>query len=111
MPYAVMGETEHGAVCIRRGFPNREAAEDHPVKMSLWKRVWVQAEPEPRNDTGVAAPRPWSIGVSSTSSNNDSFHLYLVDANGRKIAAIWGRSGEKLATAEMILAAINGSEE
>ena len=55
-----------------------------------------------------AAPRPWSAAVSATTDNSDQFHLYLVDANGRKIAAIWGKGDEKRATAELILTAVNG---
>jgi len=29
-------------------------------------------------------------------------HVYLVDASGRKIAVVWGRTGEKLATAALL---------
>lgn len=32
-------------------------------------------------------------------------HLYIVDANGRKIASVWGRPAEKMALAELIIAA------
>ena len=43
MEYAVKGETLDGRITIlRRGFVSYEAAEDHPVKMSDWKRVWVE---------------------------------------------------------------------
>src|SRR5688572_26181639 len=31
---------------LRRGFPSREAAEDHPVKLALWARVWVEERKE-----------------------------------------------------------------
>lgn len=55
-----------------------------------------------------AAPRPWAIEWSKTVTQNLSQHVYLVDANGRKIAAIWGKPDEKIATAEMIVALANG---
>jgi hypothetical protein len=43
MEYAVKGETRDGAVTIlKRGFMSYEEAEDHPVKMSDWKRLWIE---------------------------------------------------------------------
>jgi hypothetical protein len=61
MEYAVKAETKEGDVIIlRRGFPSRSDAEDHPVRLSLWKRVWVErvletvlAGPTERADTGL----------------------------------------------------------
>ena len=38
---------EGGEVVLRRGFPTRGAAEDHRVRLALWRRVWVQETPEP----------------------------------------------------------------
>ena len=55
----------------------------------------------------LAAPRPWHSEWSGTFTGNGSYHIYLVDANGRKIAAIWGKQDEKLATAELILSMVN----
>lgn len=41
--FAVMGETQQGkTVTIRRGFPSEEAAEDYPVRLASWRRVWVE---------------------------------------------------------------------
>jgi hypothetical protein len=43
MEYAVKAETNEGHVVIlRRGFASTEDAEDHRIKLSLWKRVWVE---------------------------------------------------------------------
>lgn len=36
-----------GPLVLRRGFPSREAAEDHPVKLALWARVWVEERKKP----------------------------------------------------------------
>lgn len=58
-----------------------------------------------------AAPRPWACQWSATMSANGQGHVYIVDAAGRKIAAIWGKSDEKLATAELIVAAVNGGRD
>ena len=43
MEYAVKAETDEGKVLIlKRGFASHEKAEDFPIQMSLWKRVWVE---------------------------------------------------------------------
>lgn len=57
-------------------------------------------------DTQPPAPLPWDwIWIDAKASGGG--HVYLVDANGRKIAAIWGKAGEKEATADLILKAVN----
>jgi cytochrome oxidase assembly protein ShyY1 len=44
MEYVVKAETRDGkTVIVKRGFASREDAEEHPVRMSEWKRVWVEA--------------------------------------------------------------------
>jgi hypothetical protein len=48
---------------------------------------------------------PFDWEASATFSNNGSFHAYVVDANRRKIAAIWGKQQEKAATAWLFSAA------
>jgi hypothetical protein len=43
MEYAVKAETNEGQVVIlRRGFASTEDAEDHRVKLSQWRRVWIE---------------------------------------------------------------------
>ena len=43
MEYAVKAETRDGRITIiKRGFASQEEAEDHPIRMSRWKRVWVE---------------------------------------------------------------------
>jgi hypothetical protein len=51
-------------------------------------------------------PFPWDWIASGTPTANGQFHAYLVDANGRKIAAIWGKGKEKEAIADFILKAV-----
>jgi len=56
------------------------------------------------------APLPWDwVAVSANGAG--SCHLYIVDANGRKIAAVWGKWPEKQATAELIVASANAHFE
>jgi hypothetical protein len=43
MEYAVKAEARDGEITIlKRGFVSYEDAEDHPVKMSDWRRVWIE---------------------------------------------------------------------
>lgn len=110
LEYAVKAETKEGNVFIlRRGFPSEEAAGDHPVTLALWKRVWIEPVGPmlPTRQTPVLPPTPWDWITSGTPSGNGHFHAYLVDGNGRKIAAIWGKDGEKALIANHIIALIN----
>ena len=102
--FAVMGESAAtGKVhVLRRGFPSAEAAEDHPVRMKDFRRVWVQPiDPKPEPVTSPP-PLPFSI----IWSNNG--HAYLTDAEGRKIASLLGTQARREHTAEIILDRCNG---
>jgi hypothetical protein len=110
LEYAVKAETLEGNVMIlRRGFISEEDANDHPVKIALWRRVWVepiglapQAKPEP-----TLPPFPWDWVAAGSVDARGSYHAYLVDATGRKIAAVWGKDGEKKLIADYIVASVN----
>lgn len=52
---------------------------------------------------------PWNWVTADSPSGNGTFHAYLVDATGRKIAAIWGKGDEKQAMAEHIVTVVNGA--
>lgn len=55
---------------------------------------------------------PGDLDWQSVSANaSGGFHLYLIDANGRKIAALWGGAEEKQANAERITLAWNCHDE
>jgi hypothetical protein len=95
--YAVMAETLEGKVMtLRRGFKTHDDAEDHPVQLSLWKRVWITPIDVPPAQPPALPPKPWDWIAAGEPSNNGSFHAYLVDANGKKIAAIWGGNAKSL---------------
>ena len=56
----------------------------------------------------VAHPRPWNwtwVGANASGGG----HIYLTDANGRKIAAVWGKANEKQAAAELVVALVNNA--
>lgn len=55
-------------------------------------------------------PLPLDWTSSATPSANGAFHVYLVDANGRKVGALWGTSPEKQAMAKAICAFPRGLE-
>jgi hypothetical protein len=108
--YAVRAETIEGSTfTLRRGFTSEEEAGNHPVKMSLWHRVWI--EPigqfvEPKSEPTLP-PFPWNWVAASVVDARGSFHAYLVDGTGRKIAAIWGKDGEKKLIADHIVSCVN----
>lgn len=107
MEYAVKAETIEGKVMtLRRGFPTQDAAEDHPVQMSLWKRVWVEAIPAPPPIPPPALPPlPWTVDVVDGGYGGKTNFTYIKDANGRRIMSLLGRPGEKEKTAEFICSA------
>lgn len=53
------------------------------------------------------APTPWRWTCSGkpTGKSLARFHIYVEDNSGRKIAAVWGRDGEREATANLMVAA------
>lgn len=56
----------------------------------------------------ILPTKPWDWVASGTPSANGNFHIYLVDATGRKIASIYGRGPEREAMARQIVALVNG---
>ncbi len=51
MEYVVKGESPDGRITIvKRGFRSREEAEDHPIRLSQGKRVWVELIPPSNED-------------------------------------------------------------
>jgi hypothetical protein len=52
------------------------------------------------------APLPYST-LDLGTTTGDGIHVYLTDATGRKIAAIWGKSDEKAWTADLLVHAAN----
>jgi hypothetical protein len=55
----------------------------------------------------VPAPPPWRWTASGKPGGRAlaRFHIYVEDCNGRKIAAVWGKDGEREATANLLVAA------
>lgn len=53
------------------------------------------------------APLPYDTLEIGALTASGSCHIYLTDATGRKIAAIWGKANEKAWTAALIVAAVN----
>lgn len=57
-----------------------------------------------------AAPLPWDwMWIPGTAEGRG--HIYLLDADKRKIAAIWGKAEEKPATADLIISAVNSKAD
>jgi hypothetical protein len=49
------------------------------------------------------APAPYDWLASGKPGSNGDFNLYVTDKSGRKIAAIWGKRGEREATAKLFV--------
>ncbi len=48
-------------------------------------------------------PLPWSYQTSAAAGTHEgNGFVYLLDANGRRIATLWGKPAEKLAVAELV---------
>lgn len=59
-------------------------------------------------DLSKLPPRPWSYLVTAKLGQHEGAgHVYIVDANGRKIACVWGTPDEKIAFTELALTAAN----
>jgi len=54
-------------------------------------------------------PLPWDWTCADKPTANGTFQVYLTDATGRKIAAIWGRPEERETIADTIIGLVNGS--
>ena len=84
MTYQVMCETNEGTTHIlRKGFATKDAALDHPVRLSLWKRVWVKKSPPVVKKDESPPMLPWSVEWVGG-------YAYMVDSKGRKIASLLG---------------------
>ncbi len=47
-------------------------------------------------------PRPFSYQTIDRADGKGAGHVYVLDANGRKVASLWGKPAEKIALAELI---------
>ena len=54
-----------------------------------------------------AARLPYDVDFARRQTDNGIVHVYIVDANGRKIAAVWGKDNERLETAQLLVDAAN----
>lgn len=55
-------------------------------------------------------PLPWSYLITASPGKHEgSGHVYIIDANGRKIANLWGTADEKMATCELIMKEAGGA--
>lgn len=91
---------------VLRRFRNHEQAAKHAlsVNMALWDDVWVRkmtraidrAAKKSGPPRGPVAPRPWSVMWLTGG------HAYVVDATGKRIAALMGMQEQREAVAGII---------
>lgn len=49
-------------------------------------------------------PGPYQFETTAAPGKHHGMgHVYIIDANGRRIASIWGKPGEKVALADLII--------
>lgn len=59
-----------------------------------------------RGDRSKLPPGPWSWEDNAPEGRPyGTGHVYIIDANGRKIASIWGKPEEKIAIADLVIEA------
>ncbi len=106
MEYAVKAETHEGKVMtLRRGFTSADEAEDHPVTVKLWKRIWVEPIPATPMLPQTLPPTPWTTDIVDAGYGGKTNFTYIKDANGRRIMSLLGRPIEKELMAEFICSA------
>ena len=98
--FEVRAECLEGGILVLRRFATREEAEDHPVTMAYWKRVWVQeADPAPVRDT-ISPPLPWRPEWRGKRG-------YILDANGKALISLLGTPERQEHAAKLICSAVN----
>lgn len=75
-------------------------------------KITLEGRMQKRTPEGMpngGAPAPWSVVALGKPGAHGRYNLYIVDANNRKIAAVWGKDGEREATADMMCSAANAA--
>jgi len=85
--FEVKAETHEGSIHVLRRFATKEAAESHRVRMSHWKRVWIEAGQREKPDESFP-PKPWNVMWIGGMA-------YLVDANEKKFASLLGTQARR----------------
>jgi hypothetical protein len=95
--WEVRAETHEGNEFRLRGnFDTREAAEDHPVKLSLWKRVWVQEMGSSSRARLPGVPSQASLRLPWRREDRAGGRFtYIRDADGRRILSLHGAGDQR----------------
>lgn len=70
----------------------------------------VNDKPNAPLPAGRLPPGPFSYWTTSPTENHGEGHVYIVDANERKVAALWGQPSEKMAMAALIIEAAQSKQ-
>ena len=94
--YQVMAKSFTGKnLCLRKGFTTEDAALDHPVKLANWACVWVTETPPTPEPDNSPPPFPWTAEWRGR-------YLYMMDANGKRFASIWGTTARQEYVAKVL---------
>ncbi len=82
--FQVMGESHSGkTLTLRKGFASEGDALDHPVRLALWKRIWIEMSPPLEQPDNSPPPFPWSVRWAGSLA-------YMVGADGKVFATLLG---------------------
>lgn len=94
---------------VLRRFRDHQAAAKFVLAADMvqWDDIWVRPSVRPtkhatNSDAGLA-PKPWSVAWGS-------MHTYLLDASGKRLAALVGPPDQRQHVAGMIIAAMQEDE-
>ena len=95
--FAVMAETALGnPMVLRRGFATKGDAEDYPVKLSNWVRVWVEEIPSSAQPSQEPPSTPWRVRWAQNRL------AYLEDSDGQCFATLLGTQKRREGTIKML---------
>lgn len=95
MRFAVKAETHEGSIHALRYFPTREEAEDHPVRLATWKRVWIEQVDSAPALPAYAPPFPWQFEWERSNT-------YVRDGEGRRFAILMGSEARRVETVKLL---------
>ncbi len=90
MTWEVRAETHDGGEVVLRRLATRDEAESYPIRLSLWRRVWVSEVSEKPEKPAATLRRPWVIDEP-----HHTPFTYLRDADGARIATLHGRNEQR----------------
>jgi hypothetical protein len=96
--FAVMARSHRGKEHVLRKYESRDDATAHALRVNMqnWDDVWIAEAVLPDIGPEIMPPMPWNILWQNG-------WAYLIDANGKKLASIYGSQKSREYVAEKLL--------